>query len=403
MRPLRRTLLRLATVFLLLSLVAGGPAVADGLSTQAAEPQSLPALQVEFPLQSEAAVLMDAVTGQVLYAKDPHKRWPPASLTKIMTLALACEALEQGKVKPEDTVVASENAWEMGGSEIWLEPGEEMPFSDLLLAVAVGSANDAAVAVAEYLAGSEPKFVELMNRRAQELGCRDTLFVNSHGLDAEGHLTTAYDLALISRYALGLPEVVRLSSLREAWIRQDKPKKSWLVSRNRLLVTYPGANGLKTGHTEKARYCLVGSARREGREYIAVLLGAPDPATRFREATQLLNYAFATFAPVVAARKGEEVAKVRVLRGAGRWVSAVAAQDLAVTVEKEKATQVRKVVEVEPKINAPVEAGAPLGAVFLQLEGKELARIPLVAGQAMARQTALGAIRETIARFFSLR
>lgn len=359
--------------------------------------------RVDFPLKSEAAVLMDAVTGQVLYAKEPHKKWPPASLTKILTLALACEALEQGKVKPEDVVVASENAWEMGGSEIWLEPGEEMPLSDLLLAVAVGSANDAAVAVAEYLAGSEAKFVEWMNEKARALGCQNTHFANSHGLDEEGHLTTAYDLALISRYALRFPEVVRLSSLREAWIRQNTEKKSWLVSRNRLLVTYPGATGLKTGHTSKAGYCLVGSARKDDREFLAVILGAPDPATRFREATQLLNYAFATFTPVVAARQGEEVGKVKVTRGRERWVPALAGADLALSVEKDKADRVERVVQLQPRVNAPVKAGDELGSMALHLEGKELARIPLVAARDVQKSTLLGLMGQTIARFFSLR
>ncbi|MDI6893369.1 MAG: D-alanyl-D-alanine carboxypeptidase family protein [Bacillota bacterium] len=359
--------------------------------------------RVDFALKSEAAVLMDVVTGQVLYAKEPHKKWAPASLTKILTLALACEALAQGKVKPDDMVVASENAWEMGGSEIWLEPGEEMPFSDLLLAVAVGSANDAAVAVAEYLAGSEQKFVEWMNEKARALGCKDTHFVNCHGLDDEGHLTTAYDLALISRYALGLPEVVRLSTLREAWIRQNTAKKSWLVSRNRLLVTYPGATGLKTGHTSKAQYCLVGSARRDERQFLAVILGAPDPATRVREATQLLNYAFATFTPVVAARGGEEVARVRVVRGKERWLPAVAAGDLALSVEKDRADKVQKVIEVVPRANAPVRAGDELGIMALHLDGKELARVALVAARDVPRSTLLGAIGQTIARFFSVR
>lgn len=376
----------------------------EGEQAAAGGGQASPAAaRVEFSLKSEAAVLMDVVTGQVLYAKEPHKQWPPASLTKIMTLALACEALEQGRVKPDDVVVASENAWEMGGSEIWLEPGEEMPLSDLLLAVAVGSANDAAVAVAEYLAGTEAKFVEWMNEKARALGCRNTQFKNSHGLDEEGHLTTAYDLALISRYALRFPEVVRLSSLREAWIRQNTQKKSWLVSRNRLLVTYPGATGLKTGHTSKAGYCLVGSARKDDREFVAVILGAPDPSTRFREATQLLNYAFATFTPVVAIRQGEEAGTVRVSRGRERWVPAVAAADLAVSVEKERAEGVERVVQLGPRVEAPVRAGEELGSMALYLEGRELARVPLVAARDVPRSTFLGLVGQTIARFFSLR
>jgi len=405
---LRLLLLSLLTVALSLSCL---PAAADGPEPGGAAAaggpvsnEAVPVARVEFPLKSEAAVLMDVVTGQILWAKEPDKKWPPASLTKIMTLALVCDALEKGKVKADDMVVASENAWEMGGSEIWLEPGEEMPLSDLLLAVAVGSANDAAVALAEYLAGSEQRFVEWMNQKAQELGCQNTNFVNSHGLDDEGHLTTARDLALISRYALGIPEVVRLSSIREAWIRQDQPKKkSWLVSRNRLLITYPGATGLKTGHTSKAQYCLVGSARREGQEFLVVLLGAPDPATRFREATQLLNYAFSTFTPVVAARAGHEVGTVRVLRGDEPWVKATAAQDLAVSVEKERVDQVKKVLQLEPRVQAPVRAGDVLGSLSLELEGRELARIDLVAARDVRRSTLLGLIRQTIARFFSLR
>mgnify|MGYP000055980910 CR=1 FL=1 len=213
----------------------------------------------ELTTTAEAAVLMDAAQGQVLYAKEPHKRLPMASVTKLMTMLLAVEAVEQNRVGMDETVVASENAWKTGGSQIYLAPGEKMSFRDMLIAVAVGSANDACVALAEHLAGSEEAFVRVMNEKARELDMKDTRFANSTGLPAEGHYTSAYDLALLMREALNHPLFMELSAIKEYDLRGGRFK---LWNTNKLLWFYEGTDAGKTGWTGEAKYCLASSARR---------------------------------------------------------------------------------------------------------------------------------------------
>lgn len=246
-------------------------------------PVMAPPAAPELKLASKAAVLMDAASGQVLYALNPDEPLPPASVTKIMTLMLALEAVHEGRISMADVVVASERAASMGGSQIWLEPGERMTLRELLYAIAVGSANDASVAVAEALAGSEEAFVEMMNRRAQALGMKHTRFANATGLppqetgDPGPHVASAYDLALLSRQAAQTPGLLEMVSTWEYTMRRDGIQKPVLYNFNRLLKRYPGVDGIKTGMTSEAGYCIAVTAVRDNLRLIAVTLGRPPP------------------------------------------------------------------------------------------------------------------------------
>jgi D-alanyl-D-alanine carboxypeptidase (penicillin-binding protein 5/6) len=239
-----------------------------------------PIMAAEVPLEADSAILIEARTGQVLYDKNSHQAQAPASVTKLMTLAVAFEAIENGKGELSDKVVTSENAWRLGGSQIYLEPGEEMTLEELLIAIAVGSANDACVAVAEHLFGTHEEFVEVMNEKARELGLKNTHFVNSYGLPAEGHYSSPYDMAQISRYALRFPKLLEMTSIKEYDLRGGE---FHLYNTNKLLWWYKGADGFKTGWTNEARYCLASTAERDGLRLIAVVFGSPQRHGNFRQ------------------------------------------------------------------------------------------------------------------------
>ncbi len=245
-----------------------------------------------FNLKSKSAILMDANTGKVLYEKNSHEELPPASVTKVMTMLLVMEALDSGKIKTTDKVVTSEHAYDMGGTQIYLEVGEEMTVDDLLKSVAMNSANDASVALAEYISGSEEKFVEEMNKRAKELGAKNTNFKNASGLPEEGHYTSVYDMALISRELVKHKNIFKYLTNKIDSVRNGKFS---LANTNKLLWNYQGADGIKTGSTSEALYCLSATAKRGDTRFIAVVFGAPDSATRFKEASKLLDYGFANF------------------------------------------------------------------------------------------------------------
>ena len=259
-----------------------------------------PVLGVEIVTEATSAILMDAASGQILYEKEAHKELPPASVTKIMTLLVAADAVASGKVKLTDIVTASENASKLGGSQIYLKPGETFTLEQMLIAIAVGSANDACVAVAEHINGTHEAFVEEMNNKALALGLKNTHFVNAYGLPAEGHYTSAYDLAVISKEALNYPLVRKLSSMKEYDLRDGKFK---LWNSNKLLWWYPGADGFKTGWTNEAKYCLASTVERNGLRLICVVMGVPQVGGHFAESMKIYNYGFAKyefklFAPV---------------------------------------------------------------------------------------------------------
>ncbi|WP_347487522.1 D-alanyl-D-alanine carboxypeptidase family protein [Desulfoscipio sp. XC116] len=346
---------------------------------------------------AEAAVLMDAATGKVLWSKEKDKELPMASVTKIMTLLLACEALEQGKISLDDRVTVSENAWGMGGSQIYLEPGEEMNMRDMLISVAVGSANDASVAVAEHIAGSEEAFVEIMNSRAGELGCRHTRFANPTGLPAENHYTSAQDMAVILRQALACPHFTKISSIYRYDIRGGD---FVLWNTNKLLKWYQGADAGKTGWTNEAKYCLAATAKREDLRLISVVLGTPEPRSHFRETMKIFNYGFARYEAVHFAQSGERIKTVKVGKGTIDQVGVIAGADIAMAVPKGQKQNYRGQALLPEEITAPLNKGQKVGD-FVLLEGdKEVQRVPLLAQNQVGRASVFRQMHKALEQIF---
>ncbi len=379
---MKRKLLALA---LAAALAVGGAPVVHGVSLEVAAP---------------SAVLMEAATGTVLYEKDAHTPLPPASVTKIMTLLLVMEALDAGRIGWDDTVTASEAAAAKGGSQVYLEAGEQMSLQEMLKSVVVVSANDCATALAEHVAGSEAAFVELMNRRAQELGMENTHFVNCTGLDdepdAETHLTTAYDIALMSRALLKHDEIRDYTTI---WMDSVRNGEFGLANTNKLVRFYQGTTGLKTGYTSAAGHCLSASAERNGVEFIAVVLHCATSGERFQAAKQLLDYGFANYT-LAQPDPETEIPPVPVVLGTAETIVPVPDNDDPVLIEKGQAAGITTRVEVADQVRAPVEAGQRLGTLTLQSDGAPLAAIPLVAPEAVPRRTWWDVTRSLFGQLF---
>ncbi|KJS78107.1 MAG: D-Ala-D-Ala carboxypeptidase [Desulfotomaculum sp. BICA1-6] len=336
---------------------------------------------------AESAMLMDAATGAVLWAKEPDKELPMASVTKIMTQLLANEALEKGEISLQDRVTVTENAWKMGGSQIYLEPGEEMSMKEMLIAVAVGSANDASVAVAEHIAGSEEAFVELMNRRAKELGLKHTRFANCNGLPAETpHYTSAYDMAVILREALKHPIFKEYSSM----YRYDLRGGDFVLwNTNKLLKWYRGVDAGKTGWTNEAKYCLASTAERDGLRLITVVLGTPEVRSHFRESIKIYNYGFARYEAVNLARQGDKINTIKVSKGALDQVNVISSADIAMAVPKGKKDKYTGRAALPEEVVAPVKKGQKVGEFVVTLENKEVMKVPLLAQNDVERASVL--------------
>lgn len=340
----------------------------------------------EIETSAASAILMDASSGQILFEKDAHKRLPPASVTKLMTLLIAVEAVENGRVKLTDKVTASENAWKLGGSQIYLEPGETFTMEQMLIAIAAGSANDACVAVAEHISGTEEAFVAEMNRKAQELGLKDTHFVNPYGLPAEGHYTSAYDLAVIGRYALRYPLLTKLTSIKEYDLRGGKFK---LWNTNKLLWWYKGTDGFKTGWTNEAHYCLASTVERDGLRLICVVMGVPQPKGHFAESMKILNWGFAKYQFKQLAPANSRQGVIKVSKGTENQVDAVTPARFGVVVEKGKDKDYRVETKLVDGLVAPVKKGQTVGQMILYKGTSVVARTNLVAGKSIKKANVL--------------
>lgn len=336
-------------------------------------------------LTSKSALLMEEDTGTILYEQNSHEALPPASVTKVMTLLLIYEGERDGKFDWTDTVQVSEHAASMGGSQVFLEEGETQTAADMTKSIAIASANDAAVAMAEFLAGSEEAFVQKMNERAKELGMEDTNFVNACGLDTEGHVSSAYDIALMSRELMeNFPEIKEYTTTwQDSIIHKTRRGKETfgLTNTNKLIQWYDGATGLKTGSTGNALYCLSGTAERDGMGLIAVVMAAPDYKVRFREVMQLLDYGFANYAIEKGREKGYAMGEVPVEKGMTDTVEAVVAEEISVLVPKGKEAQWETKTELLPAVSAPVEAGTKVGELVYLRDGEEVGRVELTAGE----------------------
>ena len=334
-------------------------------------------------LESRGALLMEQGTGEILYEKNSHEAMPPASVTKVMTMLLIYEAEENGQFQWEDSVQVSEHAASMGGSQVFLEPGESQTAADLTKCIAIASANDAAVAMAEFVAGSEEAFVERMNQKAKELGMEDTHFENACGLDAEGHVTSAYDIARMSRELMTrFPEIKEYTTTwQDTIVHKTRKGESefGLTNTNKLIRWYEGATGLKTGSTGKALYCLSGTAERDGLHLIAVVMAAPDFKVRFQETMKLLDYGFANYSAEKGLPAGEKIAEIPVTKGMTDTVDAIVKEEITILLKKEGGKEWETKAEVLPNLDAPVKAGEKVGEMVYLIGGEEAGRTDLVA------------------------
>ena len=347
----------------------------------------LAAHAVELDVPAPSAILMDAATGQILYEKNDHERLRPASVTKIMTLLLVMEALERGQLSWDSPVTASAAAAAKGGSQVYLEEGEQMSMDEMLKSVVVSSANDCATALAEAVAGSEAVFVEQMNQRAAELGMTDTHFVNCTGLDdepsAEEHLTTAYDIALMSRELLKHDEIRKYTTI---WMDTVRGGQFGLSNTNKLVRFYDGTTGLKTGFTHGAGHCLSASAERDGMELIAVVLHCDNSTDRFESAKALLDYGFATYA-LVTPEPPEELGQVTVQLGEQSIIEPILQSTEPILMEKSLKNSVITEISLEENVSAPVEKGQKLGTLTIKAGDQVLSTVPIVAPERIERLT----------------
>lgn len=342
----------------------------------------LPVHAVELPVEAKAALLMEKETGQVLFAKEEHQRLEPASVTKIMTLLLTMEAISRGELRYEDTVTVSKNAASMGGSQVYLSEGEQITVEELLKAVCVSSGNDASVALAEQVSGVTELFVQQMNNRAKELGMVDTCFLNPTGLPAEGHVTSAYDIALMSReLILRHPDLRRFTTI---WMDTIRGGEFGLSNTNKLIRFYEGATGLKTGSTDAAGYCISATAERSGMELIAVVLGGETSQQRFEDAKTLLNYGFSTYALADVTPAERQIVPVKL----GRAPSVEAVLEAGkLLVGKGQAGSLSQTVTLREDLVAPVEKGQTVGILTVQCGDATLAELPLTAADTVERMT----------------
>lgn len=359
------------------------------------------ASQPNFNLQSEAAILIHADSGRILFEKNAHKQLPPASVTKIMTLLLAMEAIEEGRASLDDMVVTSDLARRQSGTRIFLDVGEEQTLEVMLKGIAIESANDASVAVAEHLAGSVEAFAEMMNKRAKELGMNDSYFVNPSGLpepEGQGNLMSAYDIAVASRELLKYPKVMEWLSTWMEPIRVGQKNEFMMVNKNKLLkgdFHYPGADGIKTGFTNEAGWCLSATAKRDNLRLISVVLKAPSSKVRFDESKQLLNWGFSTYAAATVVEGGTVVAELPVQNGVATSISIVPERDLCVLVERGKEQDFEVQTNIVENIDAPVTKGEKLGFMVAYQDGEEVARVDLIANADVEKLSVLGAIFRT--------
>ncbi|MHC0036050.1 D-alanyl-D-alanine carboxypeptidase family protein [Pseudoneobacillus sp. C159] len=329
-----------------------------------------------------SAILIERDTGTVMYDKNSHEKLPPASMTKIMTMLLIMEAIDEGRLKLDEKIRTSEYAASMGGSQIFLEPGEEMTTSQLLSGIAIGSANDASVALAERIAGSEEAFVEMMNKKVKDLGLKNTKFQNTTGLPASDHYSTAYDMAMMAKELLKYEGITKFTGQYESYLRENTDNKFWLVNTNKLVRFYPGVDGLKTGFTREAMYCLTATAEKNGMRVIAVVFGAPTSKVRNAQVTKLLDFAFSQYQTHPMYKKGHTLGKVVISKGDKKSINAVTSESISLLTKKgESIDKVKKEINIMKNLKAPISKGDTVGTIKLVRDGKTLSKSPLVANE----------------------
>ena len=351
-------------------------------------------------LESGSAVLMEQTTGQVLYEHNPHEQLRPASVTKIMSILLIMEAIDSGRISFSDKVSCSENARSMGGSQIWLNETEQLTVDEMLKAICVVSANDCTVAMAEHLAGSEELFVEQMNQKAKELGMNDTIFKNCHGIDEDGHVTSSYDIALMSRELVTKhPQITKYTTI---WMDSLRDGKSELVNTNKLVRNYSGCTGLKTGSTSLALYNLSATATRDDLSLIAVIMKAPNTATRFAEAKKLLDFGFNTYEFKQFNQKGETIMQIPVQKGISVSVEAIIKEDGGILLKKGEDKDITQTIQLPNSISAPISEGQHLGEIVYSKGNDILLTTEIVAKSEVKKMSFGNVLTQVYQKWFTL-
>lgn len=346
----------------------------------------------ELVTDGKAAILIEAETGEILYEKDPHKQLAPASMTKMMSMYLILEAIHNGSLQWDEVIRVSENSASYGGSQIYLKPGEKMVVRDLFKSIAIASANDSVTALAERVAGSEQAFVDSMNQKAKELGMNNTVFKNPTGLTAEGHVTTPYDMSIIGRQLLkDYPEITEFSGLYEDYIRQDTESPFWLVNTNKLIKYVDGVDGLKTGFTQEAGYCLTATAKRSGMRVIAVVMGASKSEIRNKEVTRLIDYAYEQYELVPKLESGLVVSSGYHMLAKERNFDIVTSEQLTILKKKTDGEgETNYTVEVDEKLSLPIQPGDEVGTLTYYYNGEEYKKIPLTVTDPVEKNSFIG-------------
>lgn len=351
---------------------------------------------------ARSAILLDAGTGTVIYEKNSHDKLPPASITKIMTMLLTVEALDAGTLKLTDKVRASEYAASMGGSQIFLEPGEEMTVDEMLKGIAMASGNDASVAMAERIAGSESAFVDLMNKRAQELGMKDTHFANCNGLPAENHYSSAHDIAVMSRELLKHSQIVKYTGAYQDYLRKDSQKPFWLVNTNKLVRFYTGADGLKTGYTAEAKFCLSATASRDGLRAVAVVLGEPNTKTRNSEVAGMFDYLFSHYKVHTIHKAGEQMGTLKIEKGVKAELPLTAKENYSVLLKKGVAQEgIRHELVLPKNVKAPIAKDQTVGKLVVYQGEAVLKEYEIKAGEAVGKAGWWQLFKRTAGSMFS--
>ncbi|WP_212031137.1 D-alanyl-D-alanine carboxypeptidase family protein [Cytobacillus depressus] len=328
----------------------------------------------------KSAILIERDTGTVLYEKNSHDKLPPASMTKVMTMLLIMEAIDEGKLSMKEKIRTSEYAASMGGSQIFLEPGEEMTTEQMLQGIAIASGNDASVAMAERLAGSEEEFVKRMNKKAQELGLKNTEFKSATGLPGKDDYSSAHDMAIMAKELLKYEGITKFTSMYESYLREDTDKKFWLVNTNRLVRFYPGVDGLKTGFTNEAKYCLTATAQKNGMRVIAVVFGAPTSKERNAQVTKMLDYAFSQYQTHPMFKRNVTLGHVAISKGDKKKIEALTSESISLLTKKgDSIENIKQKVTLNKNVKAPVKKGDKVGTLKLIQDGKTLVESPLVA------------------------
>lgn len=356
-------------------------------------------------LKAKGAVLIDCNTGKVLLEKNSHDKLPLASVTKVMSMLLIMESIDAGIISYDTKVKISEHSWSMGGSQVWLEPGEIFTVDELLKAVAIHSANDATVALAEAIAGSEDAFVTMMNQKAKELSMNDTNFLDCSGLTDVGHYSSAADIAVMSReLLLKHPAITKYTSTWQAKFRENVPGKKpvSLDNTNKLVRYYEGAVGLKTGYTGASGHCLSATAIRNGQQLISVVLGESDSNTRFAESRKLLDYGFANFETTLVNSKGEEVQQVQVKKGMQPFVNAVFKEDVKLLMKKGDKGKIERSVQIQSDLAAPVKAGQKIGEMIYTVSDTEVGKADIVASDDVLKTSFIRIFFSLLQEWFSM-